>query len=68
MIHLRYCEPFSDDWSEAAFTGDSSAAASDILAASLLRLEWEVHISRRGGEWFRLGDEEPILDFEDDNA
>tara|TARA_R110000868_G_scaffold354740_1_gene616032 strand:+ start:797 stop:1003 length:207 start_codon:yes stop_codon:yes gene_type:complete len=68
MIHLRYSEPYSDDWSEAAFTGDASTASADILAAALLRLDWEVHISRRGGDWIRIGDEEPDLDFGDDDA
>lgn len=66
MIRLRYCEPFSDDWSEAAFTGDSSEAASSILAATLLRLDWEVHIARNGGEFDVIGEEESGLDFEED--
>lgn len=65
MIRLRYCEPFTDEWSEAAFTGDAAEATSSILAASLLRLDWEVHIARFGGEFVTLGEDEGELDFDE---
>ena len=60
MIHLRYADPYTDDWSEAAFTGDAAEISADILTAALLRLDWEVHVSRFGREYFRVGDVEPF--------
>lgn len=64
-ISLRFCEPFTDEWSEAAFTGDASETASSILAATLLRLDWDVRISRRGEEFVTLGEDEGGLEFDE---
>lgn len=47
---LRFRPLFTDDWSDASFAGESAEAATAILVAHLLRLDYEVEVCAEG-EW-----------------
>lgn len=60
MISYRVRSPLESEWTEIVFEGDEEAAVSHILAATLMRLDFEIWVSRDGAEWYELGeDEEP---------
>lgn len=60
MISLRIREHHWEDWTDVYFDGEAEECASHVYCATLLRLDWEVLISRDGGEFYTLGeDEEP---------
>lgn len=61
MIRLRVRSPFESEWTEVALEGEDEESSYHILAATLMRLEWTVYLSRDGGEFLLLGeDEEPL--------
>ena len=62
MISLRIRESHWTSWTEVSFSGDDEESASHIYCATLMRLGWEVLISRDEEEFYTLGeDEEPPL-------
>lgn len=49
---------FEEEWTHGSFAGDSEEALLQIIGGTLLRLEYEVEVSRDGSEYFVLGEEE----------
>ncbi len=49
---------FEEEWSHGSFAGNAEEALMQIIGATLLRLDYDVEVSRDGDSYFRLGEEE----------
>ena len=58
MISLRIQSPYEREWTEVSFDGEEEEESCHVLCATLLRLEWNIAISRDGSPYFELGEEE----------
>ena len=58
MISLRVQSPYEREWTEVSFAGEEEEEACHVLCATLLRIEWNIAISRDSGPYFELGEEE----------
>ena len=59
MISLRIQSPYEREWTDASFDGEEEDTAFHIFCATLMRLEWEVLVSRDAGEsWIPLEEDE----------
>ena len=58
MISFRTRGEFEQEWNSISFEGDAEETLAHILAATLMRLDYEVEVSRDGGEFFVLGEDE----------
>lgn len=51
MLTFRTRPPFSVDWTEVNIQGDDEEAVASILKARLDGADWDILVSRDGGEF-----------------
>ena len=57
MIVLRFRETFFDeDWTTAVFSGPQAESSSNVLAAALLRRDFDVEIADEDGDFAGVED------------
>lgn len=49
---------FEEEWTAGSFSGDAEDALMQILGATLMRLDYEVEVSRHSDDYYRLGEDE----------
>jgi hypothetical protein len=60
LISLRIRWPYGgEEWTDISISGAHEGPAANLLGSALLQRDWEVLVSRDGGEEFELGGEEP---------
>lgn len=62
MISFCVSSEYGQDTTDVSFAGDEEEALAHVLGATLLRLGWEVQVSRDDGEFYTLGEDEEPLD------